>query len=369
MLITRENYEVYLIDYFEGNLDNEDVEQVEAFLELNPDLAEEAKAINEISIGADKIDINKEDLFRSENDVRLPQGINNMNHFLLARLEGDLNSDQEKAFDEFVKILPNMSREYELLQKAKLQPDMNIVYPDKKGLKKKKILALPMIRLVSSISVAAAMIVVFIGVMKKPAPHQVANDVAGIYMSQLPFEHKNESEGIRLRSTHKSLQTAGLVSIGSGKKLYSQESRSAEKPVATKDDIIDPQKNSHSKTRIKHQSESLSKSTIESPIASNVWIEIDENRKPVVAQLPVSNRNTFIQQQIRQNVLSEDKEEAAKRKFTAWDIADAGLRGLGKVLNRDDMKLHKEYDENGQLKALAYDGRLITFNAPVNSTK
>ncbi len=40
-MITRDNYEIYFVDYLEGNLSDSQVDMVELFLKNNPDLAEE----------------------------------------------------------------------------------------------------------------------------------------------------------------------------------------------------------------------------------------------------------------------------------------------------------------------------------------
>lgn len=49
-MITRENYEIYFIDYLEGILSSEEVAMVNNFLTVNPDLKEELEIIQGESV-------------------------------------------------------------------------------------------------------------------------------------------------------------------------------------------------------------------------------------------------------------------------------------------------------------------------------
>ena len=46
-MITRENYEVYFIDYMDGNLSERERAEVEAFLLVHPDLQEQLDGMGE----------------------------------------------------------------------------------------------------------------------------------------------------------------------------------------------------------------------------------------------------------------------------------------------------------------------------------
>ena len=66
MRITRDNYEVYFIDFIDGNLDASLQEEMQLFLAANPDLAEEMDGLEGFSFKADThSSINKFDLYKS----------------------------------------------------------------------------------------------------------------------------------------------------------------------------------------------------------------------------------------------------------------------------------------------------------------
>ena len=62
MKINRNNYEIFFLDYHEGNLDAAKLEELLIFVENNPDLKEEFENFEEISIPIDesiKFDLKK----------------------------------------------------------------------------------------------------------------------------------------------------------------------------------------------------------------------------------------------------------------------------------------------------------------------
>ena len=48
--ITRDNYELFAVDYIEGNLPMDTLIQFEVFLSNNPDISEELKALPEFDL-------------------------------------------------------------------------------------------------------------------------------------------------------------------------------------------------------------------------------------------------------------------------------------------------------------------------------
>ena len=66
MRITRDNYEVYFIDFIDGNLDASLQEEMQLFLASNPDLAEEMDGLDGFSFNAESHSgINKSDLYKT----------------------------------------------------------------------------------------------------------------------------------------------------------------------------------------------------------------------------------------------------------------------------------------------------------------
>lgn len=139
MRITRANYEVFFIDYFDGLLDNEEQEELMRFLEAHPDLKEEFEAFDgTVNITPDHSITfpGKEQLKTSAKSEDVPT-IDNYADWFIAYHEGDLNDVQKQQLEEFLHKHPELKKEFDLYSKLNVTPDTGIHYPVKERLKKK----------------------------------------------------------------------------------------------------------------------------------------------------------------------------------------------------------------------------------------
>lgn len=130
-MITRKNYELYFIDYLEGNLSEEEIAMVDIFLEENVDLKEELTEFSSAStlepvetIKMDFSHLKKESLIDEQNE----------DEFFIGKIEGDLNEEQLKALSLY---LVNNSEKKAVLtsfEKTKITPEV-IMFPNKQSLK------------------------------------------------------------------------------------------------------------------------------------------------------------------------------------------------------------------------------------------
>lgn len=127
--ITRHNYEEFFLDYLDGTLNPDQMNELEFFLIQNPDLKEELEEMECPVVAQESISIElnllKEIPFR-----------NSFDDFCIARLEGDLLVDDEIAFDLFLEKNETFKNESNTYQKTILIPDDKVVFENKEGLKK-----------------------------------------------------------------------------------------------------------------------------------------------------------------------------------------------------------------------------------------
>jgi hypothetical protein len=64
--------------------------------------------------------------------------------------------------------------------------------------------------------------------------------------------------------------------------------------------------------------------------------------------------------QFKKNLLEEDPSMINPGKFSVWDLADAGIRGINKMTGWN-MALDKEYDQEGDIQALAFNSKTINL--------
>lgn len=131
MNINRSNYQTFFLDYHEKNLAPQQVAELLLFLEENPDLKKEFESFQNISVaGNEKIVFDKKDLLK-KNII----SVENFNAFAIARIEGDLNTEEIKSFEKFIAANPLYKKQATLFAKTKLVAE-KIIFPEKKLLKR-----------------------------------------------------------------------------------------------------------------------------------------------------------------------------------------------------------------------------------------
>jgi hypothetical protein len=109
MKINRSNYELFFLDYFDGKLSDAEQENLFVFLKHHPDLNDEFKSFELITLEEDhSIQFNDKDTLR-KNSVLSASCINesNFTNFFIAWHEGDLNSEEKLAVQNFLAVNPN----------------------------------------------------------------------------------------------------------------------------------------------------------------------------------------------------------------------------------------------------------------------
>jgi len=133
MKITRDNYESFFMDYLEGNLHESMIDQFLDFLNQNPDLKEELHLFEEVNLPEEHVVFQeKQQLHKSTADEN-----RRLENTVVAYLEGDLDTDENKAFETYLSSHPELKKEYDLFTETRLTPDSGIKYPEKQKLYRK----------------------------------------------------------------------------------------------------------------------------------------------------------------------------------------------------------------------------------------
>ena len=158
MSINITNYELYVMDYLERNLDSIKKKEMDTFLLLHPNIAQEIDGLNDIKItnpNIKKLDVDFS-LSLKKNEVIELNHISEENYeeVFIADLEQDLNLQEKKTLTLFLKENPGLQPEFKQQQSTILQPNKSIVFENKELLKKKTRLVI----LWPSIATAAAIL-------------------------------------------------------------------------------------------------------------------------------------------------------------------------------------------------------------------
>lgn len=161
MLINRKNYELFFLDYLEGRLNGEEEAGLMAFLAQNPDLKEELSRFENLNISSEPVSFKEKEKLK-KNLSNLDEITEyNFEQYCIAKMEGDLNEDMNRRFEEFLAKHPERLKDYKLLLQTFLEPDKNIVFAEKQKLRHRQI-APSKNRLLAIISVAASIAMIIV---------------------------------------------------------------------------------------------------------------------------------------------------------------------------------------------------------------
>lgn len=125
--INLHNYEAFYLDYLEGNLDAEHTAQLLLFLEQHPHL--------EVDFDAVQLEPNH-DIVLDKSALKQNIDSENIDHYLIARLEGELDGDDEKELEAVIASSPKIEVLAKRYERTILAPPA-ITFPMKDRLKRK----------------------------------------------------------------------------------------------------------------------------------------------------------------------------------------------------------------------------------------
>lgn len=135
MKITRNNYEQFFLDYFEGNLPDNRVGELMRFLDENPDLRDEFDAFEMIRVDGDEgVDFPCKDSLKKPVSAGISP--DNYEEYFAAYIEGDLDQSEKAEVESFAVSDPHYGRELELIKQTRFVPDPAIRFPRKGSLKR-----------------------------------------------------------------------------------------------------------------------------------------------------------------------------------------------------------------------------------------
>jgi hypothetical protein len=343
MQIDRSNYEIWIIDWLDGNLNNRQVQQLKLFLDQNHDLRDEFNDLTPVKLLSPFSSFKyKEHLKKSPLDLSQYQ----FEFLCAAYLENDLTISEQTELEEIVNTYPDRKKTFDQIQKTILAPG-RINYKHKRLLLKRTTLQ-KIIRLsVTGLSTAAAiaLLIITYSVIHTTTslkPNSSAHNFVSDSTSQKPAPVIAadriiiESKPLRAVPPAPPSASSGQAQ-GRYRIIEKQESTVLKAPVNTHVDL----------------GRGIVSNTL---IASNPAINITD------AEDERSRTGRFISKTFRQKFLKE--KTPADSRLKPYEIAEAGISGLNKLFGWQ-MALDIKNDENGQPKSLYFSSKMLKINAPV----
>ncbi|QZE13922.1 hypothetical protein K4L44_15470 [Halosquirtibacter laminarini] len=126
MKISVENYEQFVMDYLEGNLESSLKKEFETFIALNPELKKEIEDIEGFKLISDELVYfdTKEKLYKSES----------FDNICISVIENCADKQERDDFEDFIESNEEAKKEFKLFSRCILKPNRNILCDFKNAL-------------------------------------------------------------------------------------------------------------------------------------------------------------------------------------------------------------------------------------------
>ncbi len=357
----RSNYEIWFIEWLDGNLNLDQVEALKAFLADNPDLQEEFIDLAQISLEpSDVIFTRKKDLFKPAGSYTESQ----FEKLCIASLENDLTPEQRVELKEIIDRDERKREIFELYQKLKLKP-FPVSYKGKSSVRKitagQKTLRWSFA--VLSAAAAIALLLVLIPFAPSDVKNELQQTAQNLTTDTLFIERSAPVITIEpvIPAVNKTASSGRINAI--------PETRVSESDMALAENIDNNLSDSTEDIRRSEALGAVSMSIPEDIISTN-----EPSAKDLVAYNPgfipplndeKDKEGRGFARFFHEKILKDTT--AVTKPVESYDLAKAGITGLNKLLGWE-MSLQKNTDENGDIKSYYFSSRLLKIKTPVKKS-
>jgi len=332
--INRHNYELFFLDFLDGNLSEKELKDLNRFLKQNPDLKEELEGFEDVRLEPTPVVFkNKRDLIKKTQAQHFE--ITEFEYLCIADIEKDINSEEKKQLQSEL-LNSNKKKEFFLFEKTKLEADNCIVYFAKSDLYKRVIA----FGYKSVISVAAAAVILLFFLF--------GNDVFTGNDKENP--KPKFAEEIQQNSVKEPIQK--IIKTD----LYEKNLTQQEQVLVTHNQTI---KNSTNNVLAFDDNEpqkvnDLYKELIVSiPDIKNEALISNINQKII----PVNFTKPYTSENAISTIINKDK---------FWKYAEKGVDVWKKITKDEDIQLKNEYAENGSVNEVNFMASNFQFRKTYN---
>jgi hypothetical protein len=137
MEINKDNFEAFVLDYFEGNLDSRGREELFSFLNAHPHFRQQFAEFNFEDI---RLENEFDVFFPSRNSLKKNLSVSEEQFFNLA--EGNLSVEEKIELGKIIAGNPAQEKELYVWQRSRLEADFSVKYPGKESLHRPKVIPL-----------------------------------------------------------------------------------------------------------------------------------------------------------------------------------------------------------------------------------
>ncbi|MGI5914075.1 MAG: hypothetical protein ACOX5K_05055 [Bacteroidales bacterium] len=358
----RNNYEIWIIDWIEGNLGEAEEARLMAFLEKNPDIKEEADLLLKTRITAVDLQMSNKELLKKDiADLDMSQ----IDLLSVSYLENDISAEQSAELQKCIETNSEAKERFSRIQKLKLKPTGE-QFKNKRSLKR---IGLPgKISRIVTVTAAAAAILIFVLLypisLREPKVQET-------------FLSENQDTNVPPAAPSEALKTIGAPTT-----------------TAEIDEATDNE-SSEVLSKMVAEAETEPLANVRTEIISDTYIVYEYGIPPIeidLGQTLAANIMAAESGNLRQSYTAKPKmdypydergpvEKLVVRLFRkkvlneeipsnypirGYEYAEAWIATLNKVWETE-MALTKNTNEDGEVESVNFTAGLIKFNAKVRN--
>jgi hypothetical protein len=361
MEINRLNYEIYFLDFLEGNLPEHMVAGLMDFLSLNPDLQDEFTLLSEdgeISLPDEQILFQQKDTLKKKVSVYTDHNDLFETH-CIASMEGDLTPAAQAGLDEFIAANPEKSFEFQAFLKTRLQPELTVTFPGKSRIRRMSVLPFTQYQTRFVFSIAASFLVIFVSYFfYQQTGNSAIPEVAVISGNHSSIQESLEEPGVNSDLLAPFEQNAVVSTTESSEENNLMEE---ENPALL---------------RIANLTFAERISCSQLTITPDRIISFDSRSVKVypAAGMEVASVNDpltpkqYVNYLFKNRLLNQPKDEIDPNRIYAWEIADAGVRGIEKLTGRE-VTFNRVTESNGGVSSFELEAGRFGFSRSVSRSE
>lgn len=345
-MISRENYEIWMIDYLDGILSDADQALLFRFLDENPELKVELDGLDKTILHAsDSHFADKCELLKTEADVF---EMDYPDYIAIKEQEEGLEQEEEEWKCEYLKQSASNNLLFKTYAKIKLKADATIVFKQKNTLK--RAVLIPWVNQHSIFKISVAAIVAIL-----------------LSIGTLPFL-KNQSNTIQTLVVNDPPSLINLPSVGNNVDKQKLKENNVNTQIAplTSENVLESKAESNTVIQrevIKEMIKPIKPQGIESVFRNK---NISAYEIGLNAMMPVLIANNLEQKKLDEmDRQKQIQQESARLSRSSWVIA-SGVKVIN-FLAGDDTQVKKYINQNGDLVAYQLESDNISISRKIKS--
>lgn len=340
-----EYFQQLCVSFVDGDLSKSDSDFLQSLVNADAEKQHELNLYKKTKLAVNNIVFNEKLLLKQSNIIHKISD-SNFEEYCIASMEGWLDQAGLAALNNFVEKNPENKRVLNIYSKTRLSPNLSIVYPGKRKIKRFTILSPSIKKYTSVISSVAAALVLALMIFYTATlddKSQLASSLSGLDNENVESTPK-ANENIVLEKEIKKEQIKsvlhdpfGFEKISTNKHVELTNQKSARRLV------INPIK-------------PIGVTEIDCPPCKQMF----DNK-----YLAYTDHNSY-KSLSPKNISNQTENRNLKNKDTVWKLAQAGISGLNKITN-SELTVNKT--KKGDRTKIAFNSKLFSFSTQVNKKR